>query len=79
MRNQYYSAASSFQALPSSNQSFASALKAVLRFMVHRPKASAQPPNTAFKDRYRSKASLYAYLPDTEEQRDWLERTYRGQ
>ncbi len=51
--------------------------KAMLGFMVHQPQASAQSPTTNPEDRYGAKASLYTYLPDSEEQRDWLERSYK--
>ncbi|MEL7358372.1 MAG: hypothetical protein AAFN40_17645 [Cyanobacteria bacterium J06560_6] len=78
MQNQFRSNSSSRQTQQPSKRSFKNALKAVLRFMVHHPEASARQIHTASKDRYSSKASLYAYLPDGEEQRDWLERIYRS-
>ncbi|MBE9059632.1 hypothetical protein [cf. Phormidesmis sp. LEGE 11477] len=53
--------------------------KSILRFMVQRPQASAQSSIVMAKDRYSAKASLYPYLPASEEQRDWLERIYHDQ
>lgn len=79
MQNQFHSTSSPRQTQRASDRSVKSALRAVLRFMVFRPETSAQQYDIASKDRYSSKAGLYAYLPAREEQRDWLERIYHTQ
>ena len=77
MQNQFHSTSSSQTQQSPHKRPFNNVLGSLLRFMVHRPETSASQPNTAAKDRYSSKAGLYAYLPSGEEQRDWLERVYR--
>ena len=76
MRNKFQFNSSSNQTQQPFGQSIKDLWKATRRFMVQRPRASAQSPTIAAKDRYSSKAGLYAYLSDNEEQRDWLERIY---
>ncbi|MGC1216760.1 MAG: hypothetical protein WA883_04760 [Phormidesmis sp.] len=49
---------------------------AIIKFMVHRPQASAGLPRLSARQQYREKSSLYPYLPSREEQRDWLEYLY---
>jgi len=59
---------------PTIRQAIQAKWQALAAFMVHRPQASGQSPIASAE---RSK--LYPYLPAVEEQRDWLERIYRGQ
>jgi hypothetical protein len=44
--------------------------------MVHRPPVPAQPEVAASQPGYDAKARFYAYLPVSEEQRDWLNKLY---
>lgn len=48
--------------------------QALSGFMVHR--AAAAPTLHPAQRRYSAKGRLYAYLPPSEEQRDWLEQIY---
>ncbi|MEM8504374.1 MAG: hypothetical protein AAF716_14620 [Cyanobacteria bacterium P01_D01_bin.1] len=79
MQNKFQSPSSSDQNRSTLGKSIQTLWKATLGFMVHRPQPSTPSPTTKPQDRYSAKANLYAYLPDSEEQRDWLERSYKGQ
>ncbi|MGD1905486.1 MAG: hypothetical protein ACFB0C_05750 [Leptolyngbyaceae cyanobacterium] len=48
--------------------------QALSGFMVHR--APGAPTLHPAQRRYSAKGRLYAYLPSSEEQRDWLEQIY---
>ncbi|MGC1306421.1 MAG: hypothetical protein WA885_04270 [Phormidesmis sp.] len=76
MQSQFRSTSSHSQNQPTLGQSLQRTFKAVAAFMVHRPQPSAPSPIASPKDKYSTKASLYPYLPKSEEQRDWLERLY---
>ncbi len=57
-------------------QSLRNHCKTLANFMVHRSHGLPQAPDPASRHQYRAKARFYAYLPPSEEQRDWLEQIY---
>lgn len=76
MQSNSQSNSSYSQGQPTLGQSLQSVYKAVKRFMVLRPQSSTQAFIPLAKDKYGAKAGLYPYLPNGEEQRDWLDRLY---
>ncbi|MEO0488455.1 MAG: hypothetical protein AAF215_24420 [Cyanobacteria bacterium P01_A01_bin.123] len=57
-------------------QSLRTGWKAFARFMVHPPQVFAQLESNSSYYRDSAKARFYAYLPPSEEQRDWLDKIY---